>query len=143
MKTEMKKLVLILITLVLIAAAPPMLPSSFWGYTDAPVGSSVTASIDGVVRAETQMQLYNGAAVYALNVPGTYTDQNKQVTLLVDGEPIALVPWQSGTNHQVDLYLGYVSQPEFPYAEPEVSPAPDVPEGRPYVEPPRPFEPEG
>lgn len=137
----MKKLVLILVALVLIAAAPPMLPSSFWGHTDAPVGSVVTASIDGVVRAETQVIEYNGALTYAVDIKGTPSDQNKDVTFAVDGVDILTVVhgWQSGTNKQVDLFVGSIP-PEYPEQEPEVLPAPEVPEYKPVIEQPEPLQ---
>jgi hypothetical protein len=59
MKQNLKRIVLTLVIVLLavsiIAASPPILPSSFWGYVQGgEVGDVITASIDGQVRAATQ-----------------------------------------------------------------------------------------
>lgn len=143
MKTKNKillVLMVLLLSVLIIAASPPILPSSFWGYVQGgEVGDVITASIDGQVRATTQAIDYNGALVYSVNVPGTYADQNKQIVFAVNGIDVAATLWQSGTNRQVDLPIGDYVEDNRDETEPEVLPAPDIPEGKPYVEPPRPL----
>ena len=143
MKQNLKRIVLTLVIVLLavsiIAASPPIMPSSFWGYVQGgQPGDVITASIDGQVRATAQAVDYNGALVYSVNVPGTSADQNKQIVFAVNDIDVAATLWQSGTNRQVDLPIGDYIQDDRDEAEPEVEPAPDVPEGKPYVEPPRP-----
>ena len=96
-------------------AAPP-LPSSFYGNVqmsgaDAPAGTRVSASIDGVTIAETMTRVEDGRAVYALDVLGDDPDtpgveggvDGKTIVFHVDGlAATQTAPWQRG---ELESYL--------------------------------------
>ncbi len=108
----------LLIVSVSVALAVPPLPSSFYGtakYSGAnvPLGSVVSARINGVQYAQTTVQVYNGDTVYSLDVPGDddSTTGVKEggvpgdtVVFFINGiEADETASWMSGTNVQHNL----------------------------------------
>ena len=127
---------LISLLITLPALAIPPLPSSFYGTlkvngANVPDGTLVQALINGQVFATGYTQTYQGASVYALNIPGDDTD-----TTLQDGgrenDPIkfeiggALADqtgtWKSATNVNLNLTATVVGEIAAPQATP--SPVP-------------------
>ncbi len=88
-------------------AAPPALPSSFWGNVtladgrDAPLGAVVRALVDGQARAEALTREFEGRTVYSLHVPGSAGE--------IVGWELCDLPlpvhsaWQGGSNIRADL----------------------------------------
>lgn len=88
-------------------AAPPALPSSFWGNVtladgrDAPLGAVVRALVDGQARAEALTREFEGRTVYSLHVPGSAGE--------IVGWELCDLPlpvhsaWQGGSNVRIDL----------------------------------------
>jgi hypothetical protein len=100
-----------------VLAAPPALPSSFWGSVTVngarvPDGTLVQAAIDGHVLIEARTTLYQGNEVFALNVPADDPStaareggaEGDIVTFIVGGltAPQTGV-WHGGTNQRVNL----------------------------------------
>jgi hypothetical protein len=88
-------------------AAPPALPSSFWGNVtladgrDAPVGAVVRALVDGQARAEALTREFEGRTVYSLHVPGS---AGEAVGWELCDVPLPVhSAWQGGSNARVDL----------------------------------------
>jgi len=102
-----------------LAAAPPPIPSSFWGTVkyngeNVTVGATVTAWINGVWYASNLTELYEGNTVFSLDVPGDQTDTpaieggkaGDTVVFKVNGViAVETATWQSGVNAQRDLTL--------------------------------------
>jgi hypothetical protein len=99
------------------ALALPPLPSSFWGTVTingapAPEGTLVQATIGGTVYAETHTTVYNGAAVFGLNVPGD-DPSTPAIEGGVEGSAVSFRvarvkvlqagTWSSGTNVEQNL----------------------------------------
>jgi hypothetical protein len=98
-------------------ASPPGLPASFYGTAtldsrDAPVGSLVSAWIDGVKYAERPVVAYQGRAYYALDVPAD-DPATAQVEGGRAGDTIVFrfgaapatqtAIWRGGSNSRLDL----------------------------------------
>jgi len=117
----MKKLTLLL-TLVLVfalvapvsAEGPPPMPSGFWGYvTGIPVGTVMRAYVPDRVTpvAWGEVFMWEGSAVYSLDVPGDEDDTRKveggveggKITFRVGGKIVATGIWHSGTIVRLDL----------------------------------------
>ncbi len=99
-------------------AAPPPLPSSFYGTvkvnaTNVPLGTNVSAWINGAKYAETFVTIYLSDTVYSLDVPG---DDPATPGVIEGGKPGDTIvfyignsaadqtgSWQSGTNIQRNL----------------------------------------
>ncbi len=125
MKTRIRAVVVLMVVGILLIGAspavavppPPPLPSSFWGTLGGEgldVGDPVTAEIDGVEYAYSQVQLVGGETVYALNVPGDNPStaaieggtSGDTIVFKVNGTPAKeTAVWQSGTNVKHDLTL--------------------------------------
>lgn len=109
-------LALALLTIMPASAAVPPTPASFWGWVtidgaNAPDGTTVTLSINGVQYAQTATSTNNGASYYSVDVPGDDPDTadvveggvtGDTVVFYINGEEIASESWSSGTQ-QVDL----------------------------------------
>jgi len=122
MRTKRGFIVLVLSVGLLLASAlkvlaVPPLPSSFYGTVKAsganvPVGTTVSAWINGVKYSETTVLVYAGDTVYSLDVPGDEPETpDKEGGVPGDtvvfhiGTQVAdqTAPWQSGTNVELDL----------------------------------------
>jgi len=124
----MKKRMLIMVIFLLtglvfgqavLAAAPPPLPSSFYGTVkfngeNVAVGATVTAWINGVWYADSLTELYQANTVFSLDVPGDQTDTpaieggkaGDTVVFKVNGvNAVETATWQSGVNAQRNLTL--------------------------------------
>jgi hypothetical protein len=100
-----------------VLAGPPPLPSSFYGTVkedgaNVPVGTTVSAWINGVKYAETTVSLYAGATVYSLDVPGDVSETpgieggvSGDTVVFHIGDHLAdqTGSWQSGTSVGLDL----------------------------------------
>jgi hypothetical protein len=118
----------IFLTLVLITnglpaavkAGPPSMPSSFYGLAEengasVPLGTVISAWINGVQYAETGCILYNGISVYSMDVPaddpGTLgiTEggiEGDLVIFKIGGiEANQTGIWRGGTNQALDLSI--------------------------------------
>ncbi len=99
------------------SSGPPPMPASFYGTVtvdeaDAPEGTQVSAWIDGVMYAETHTFLFEGKAVYALDVPAD-DSATPEVEGGRPGDTIVFYvselqadqtgPWQGGTNTELNL----------------------------------------
>jgi hypothetical protein len=107
----------LLLISVLTALAVPPLPSSFYGTVkvdgaNVPVGTTVSAWINGVNYAETTVLPYNGDTVYSLDVPGDDPETpgveggiSGDTVVFYIGDQLAdqTASWQSGTNVELDL----------------------------------------
>src|SRR5512137_2084430 len=115
----------LLLTNVAPALAVPPMPSSFYGTVleagvNVPVGTPVTAWINGVQYAATTTIMNGGVSVYSLDVPGD-EDGTVPVEGGVPGDTVVFhvndlvadqtAPWQSGTN--VELNLTVTPLPEY------------------------------
>ncbi len=99
------------------ALAFPPLPSSFFGTVkingaNVPLGTVVSARINGVQYASTTVQLYQGNTVYSLDVPGEDTDVpgiqggsegNTIVFFIGSIQANQTGIWHSGTNTNLNL----------------------------------------
>ncbi len=99
------------------AAAPPALPSSFWGSValdgrPLPAGTMVTALVDDLAAGQASVRLASGQAMYTLNTPGDDPSTaaveggsaGSIVTFAVDGFLYPQqAPWASGTSTRLDL----------------------------------------
>jgi hypothetical protein len=102
----MKKLLLIILALMLIAAdVPPQLPSSFYGtVTGYPAGTKINVWMDGARVAQTTAFYYDGyGVVYSVNVSGVAADEGKALTFKTGGVVIGRGVWHSGTNVMLNL----------------------------------------
>lgn len=101
-----------------VAAAPPALPSSFWGLvtmpdgTNAPEGLPVSALVEGVPAGKGLTRLQAGQILYTLHVPADDPETASRdggragdaVRLVLCGTPLdAVGTWQGGTNTRIDL----------------------------------------
>jgi hypothetical protein len=100
------------------ALALPPLPSGFWGTVKAgtsnvPVGTPVSALINGVVYAGTVTSMYQGDSIYFLTVPG---DMPETPAVIEGGHELETVTfrigisnaaqtgvWRTGTNINLNL----------------------------------------
>jgi len=103
-----------------VEAAPPPLPSSYYGAVtlngeNVPVGTQITAWINGVQYSSTGAILYQGSSVYSLDVPGDITGTteieggrpNDVVVFKIGGVVASSAGvWQSGKNLSIDLAAG-------------------------------------
>jgi hypothetical protein len=124
MKTGSKPIALglVVITLLLTIApavlAVPPLPSSFYGTVkvdgaNVPLGTIVSAWINGVQYAEATVSLYAGDTIYGLNVPGDDPATPGTIEGGVEGDTVVFHTggleadetgtWHSGTNVQLNL----------------------------------------
>jgi hypothetical protein len=108
---------LLLISAAAVLAGPPPLPSSFYGAVkvngaNVPVGTIVSAWINGVKYVETTVLLYAGDTVYSLNVPGDDPETpgieggvSGDIVVFHIGDQVTDQTgfWQSGTNVGLDL----------------------------------------
>jgi len=107
----------LLLTGVLEVLAVPPLPSSFYGTVqvdgaNVPVGTTISAWVNGTKYAERTVLLYAGDTVYSLDVPGD-DPGTPEVEGGVSGDTVNFyigdqvadqtAPWQSGTNVNLDL----------------------------------------
>jgi hypothetical protein len=102
----MKKLLLIICVLLLIAAdMPPQLPSSFYGtVTGYPAGTKINVWMDNVRVAQVAAFDYPGyGTVYTVNVPGVLADEGKALLFKTGGVTIGRGVWHSGTNVELNL----------------------------------------
>jgi len=101
----MKKFTLIVISicvLLMIAADfPPALPSSFWGYTSLPVGTTITATIDGQVTT-TRVFAYGSQRVYAIDVAGEHAE-GAVIVFRARWFVVGVGRYHTGTNVRLDL----------------------------------------
>jgi hypothetical protein len=122
MRIQRRFIVLVLTVGLLLASAltvlaVPPLPSSFYGTVkvdgaNVPVGTTVSAWINGVKYAETTVLLYEGDTVYSLDVPGD-DPETPNVEGGISGDAVIFhiddqgadqtASWQSGTNVNLDL----------------------------------------
>ena len=91
-----------------VTAAPPELPSSFYGSVSfqagdgvPSVGDTISVSMGGSVVATTTVTT---GPVYSLNVPGTSSNEGATVTFLIGTRIVATAVWHSGTNVELDLH---------------------------------------
>jgi hypothetical protein len=102
------------------SAQPPPMPSSFYGTVKAD-GSNVSpltlvsAWINGVKYAESQVMIFNTDTVYALDVPGDIVGTPEieggkpgdVITFRIGNTPAHQTgTWQSGTNVEFNLSVG-------------------------------------
>jgi hypothetical protein len=107
----------LLLTSALTVLAVPPLPSSFYGTVkvdeaNVPVGTTVSAWINGAKYAEMTVLLYDGNTVYSLDVPGD-DPETPSVEGGISGDPVVFyigdqmadqtASWQSGTSVELDL----------------------------------------
>ena len=99
------------------ASGPPPMPASFYGTVtvdgaDAPEGTRVSAWIDRVMYAETHTFIYDGRAMYTIDVPAddpatpeVEGGRPGDTILFHIGELQAdqIATWQGGTNTELDL----------------------------------------
>jgi hypothetical protein len=98
--------------------APPVLPASYYGSVkidgeNAPAGTLIKASINGVTYAVSPVVLYLGEAVYSLNVPGDDPGTPGSIEGGVDGDSVQFFigdlpadqtgTWESETNTEINL----------------------------------------
>lgn len=110
MKTAIKILILLLVVSMLVGVdGPPPLPSSFYGYVNAAAGSTVRASVGGVVQASAKVRTWDGKTVYSLDVGGWQVEgappitEGALITFRVNGLYVGQAYWHSGTNVRLDL----------------------------------------
>jgi hypothetical protein len=103
----MKTLIILLSILALAASSlPPMLPSSFWGYTSGfKLGDKITATVPGYTRASTTIFAYGDQLVYTIDVPGDADNspEGQTIEFAIKGKLVATAIWHSGTNVHLDL----------------------------------------
>jgi hypothetical protein len=102
----------------LAVSSPPPLPASFYGTvktngSNVPIGTVVSARINGVQYALSPYSLYDGETVYSLNVPGDDPTTPGVIEGGVSGETIVFFVgdvqadqtaiWQAGTNVALNL----------------------------------------
>jgi hypothetical protein len=100
--------------------AMPPLPSSFYGIVsingdNVPVGTIASAWINGVLYANSAIQLYEGETVYSLEVPGDDLSTSGEIEGGVQGDTVVFkigemtasstAIWQTGTNVNLNLNL--------------------------------------
>ena len=103
-----------------VQAAPPPLPSSFYGTVEVdganvPGGTIISAWIDGVQYAQGTTSFYAGDSVYGIDVPGDHPDTPEKDGG-VDGDTITFRigdlgadqtgTWNGGSNVQLNLTAG-------------------------------------
>jgi len=101
--------ILFLIGIVIpVTAAPPELPSSFYGSVSfqtgdgvPAVGDTISVSMGGSVAATTTVA---SGLVYSLNVPGTSSNEGAGLTFTVGTRVVATAVWHSGTNVVLNLH---------------------------------------
>ena len=113
MKRVNAGLVLLTIAVLIIGLAadlPPALPSSFYGYVNGGrAGQVVTVQVGGQVLARGTVFLWQGRAVYSLDVGMDGADQVRPIaegtiaTFRVGGVTAGTAALHSGTNVQKDL----------------------------------------
>lgn len=98
-------------------AAPPPMPSSFYGTvkvdgSNVPLNMKVSAWIDGIKYAEMTVIMYNADTVYSLDIPGDIAETPEieggkpgDVIFFHIGNQTAdqTAIWQSGTNTELNL----------------------------------------
>lgn len=108
---------LLALLVVMPASATPPQPAGFYGTvmidgSNAPDGTSVTAWIDGTQYAQTDSFTYNGASVYAFDVPGDDPDTPEveggvagdTIVFQVAGQEAAQsATWAEGSNGELNL----------------------------------------
>lgn len=104
-------------------ADPPPIPSSFYGTvkvngSNVPLTTNISARINGVLYAESDVVIYTGDTVYSLNIPGDINGTPEieggrpgDTIIFYIGNQAADQTgiWQSGTN--IQLNLSYISSP--------------------------------
>lgn len=95
--------VLVIIMEILMMVLPPPLPSSFYGYVDAPVGTPVIASIHGIVKGQTVVTNWEDQSVYSINVQGG--EEGDTIVFTVGEISASTAVWHSGTNVRLDLVI--------------------------------------
>ena len=100
-----KRLLLVALVLMLIAAVPPQLPASFYGtVTGYPAGTNINVWRDGVRVAQAVAFDYPGyGTVYTVNVAGVSADEGKSLVFKTGGVVIGRGVWHSGTNVMLNL----------------------------------------
>ena len=103
----------------------PPLPSSFYGTVkdngeNVPVGTTISAWINGVQYGETDTLLYNQESVYAVDVPGDDPSSPGIIEGGIQGDIIVFkigvnvadqtAIWQTGTNNGLNLSRGLLPE---------------------------------
>lgn len=109
MKTITKVLILLVVCALLIAAnAPPKIPSSFWGYVNGgKSGQTVAVYVNNVKVAWSTTELYQGLAVYSVDVPMDKYPDGTLASFRVNGIAAGSGKLYSGTNQRLDLKVVY------------------------------------
>ena len=101
-------------------SSPPVLPASYYGTVkidnqNAPAGTVIKAKINGVVYAQDEVELFEGNAVYTLDIPGDDPATSGIIEGGTLGDTIQFMiggleadqssTWESGTNTKLDLTI--------------------------------------